>query len=177
VNDLKQRIGKNPKATSLILGAVCVLLLCTALGACQVEDFVRVDVPQGVAEAVGTDDTVSFSEATDAWEDWIAYVDRESKRFSKEIDKGAEIVGVLRSLGETGIAFGQEAAATIPGGAFLSTGLALLGGTLLRRPGDAKREQKEKEDSYTAGLERGREIAEKAIEEARRVAENASGAD
>jgi len=165
--DLKTLLKKNQKATALILSAVLVLLLASALAACQVEDFVRVDVPKGVADAVGTEQTVSFSEATLAWEDWIDYVEKESDRFSREIDRQAETVSILRSLGETGIAFGQEAAATLPGGALLSTGLALLGGVFLRRPGDAKKEQKEKEASFRKGLEEGKALALEMIEDAR----------
>ena len=165
--NLRTFLKKNQKASVLILSAVIVLLLASTLAACQVEDLVRVDVPKGVSEAVGTEQTVSYSEATVAWEDWVAYVEKESDRFSKEIDRGAETVSMLRSLGETGIAFGQEAAATLPGGGLLATGLALAGGVFLRRPGDAKKEQKEKESSFKKGLEEGKALALEMIEDAR----------
>jgi hypothetical protein len=67
---------------------------------------------------------------------------------------------VLRSLSETGLQLGQDAASTLPGGALISAALAGLGGLFLRRPGDANRERMEKEASYRAGLEKGRQIAE-----------------
>ena len=102
-------------------------------------------------------------------------MDRESERFSKEIEKGAEIVGILRTLGDTGIALGQEAASTFPGGAFLSTGLALLGGAFLRRPGDDKREAAEKEKAYNAGLEKGEKMAQDAVSAIRELADAQTG--
>ena len=35
-----------------------------------------------------------------------------------------------------------------------------MGGLFIKRPGDQKRERLEKEDSYTAGLMKGREISQ-----------------
>ena len=54
---------------------------------------------------------------------------------------------------ETGISVVDGASSTLPGGALISTGLALLGGLFLKRPGEEKRLRTEKEESYNAGLE------------------------
>jgi hypothetical protein len=175
VNKIKDFFGQNKKAGSFIMLAVLALICASVISACGIEDMVRVDVPKKVAEAIDVEPTVSFSEAEVAWEDWVAYVDRESERFSKEIEKGAEIVGILRTLGDTGIALGQEAASTFPGGAFLSTGLALLGGAFLRRPGDDKREAAEKEKAYNAGLEKGEKMAQDAVSAIRELADAQTG--
>jgi len=154
-----QWLSENRRATYLVLGAFVVLLLASALAACQIEDLVKVDVPPDVAAAIDRPDSIPVSASTAAWDDWVAYVERQSRRFAESIDRGEEIAGVLRGLTETGIAIGQDAAATVPGGAFLSTALGLLGGLFIRRPGDADRERREKEASYNAGIERGRDIA------------------
>jgi hypothetical protein len=82
----------------------------------------------------------------------------------RSIDKGAEVAGFLRSLSETGLQIGQDAASTLPGGALISAALAGLGGLFLRRPGDANRERLEKEASYRAGLEKGQKLAEAAVD-------------
>lgn len=153
-------LKENRRGTYLSLGAVLVVLAIAALGACQVEDFVKVDVPDEVATAIDRPDRIPVSATDAAWEDWVAWVDRQSSRFAESIDRGNEVAGVLRGLTETGIAIGQDAAATVPGGAFIGTALGLLGGLFIRRPGDATREAKEKEASYNAGLERGRTLAE-----------------
>jgi len=171
VSKIKQFAGQNKRATAFILLATLALLLASAVSACGIEDLVRVDVPKKVATAIDVEQTISYSEAEVAWEDWIAYVDRESDRFGKEIEKGAELVGILRTLGDTGIAFGQDAASAFPGGALLSTGLALLGGAFLRRPGDAKKEAAEKEASYNAGIRRGEEMAQNALSAIRELSD------
>lgn len=175
MNKLKQLFGQNKKAGSFIMLAILALICASVISACGIEDMVRVDVPKKVAEAIDVEQSVSFSEAEIAWEDWVAYVDRESERFSMEIEKGAEIVGILRTLGDTGIAIGQEAASTFPGGAFLSTGLALLGGAFLRRPGDDKREAAEKEKAYNAGMKKGEQMAQDAVSAIRNLAEAQTG--
>jgi hypothetical protein len=74
------------------------------------------------------------------------------------------VAGVRRSLSETGLKISQDAASTLPGGAVISAALAGLGGLFLRRPGDANRERIEKEASYRAGLEKGKELAEATME-------------
>jgi hypothetical protein len=160
IEELKQ----NPKAATMIAASVGVLLLATALQGCQLEDLVKVDVPKDVAAAIESDERISYSESSAAWDDWQAYVDRESSKFAKNIDKGAEVAGFLRSLSETGLKISQDAASTLPGGAVISAALAGLGGLFLRRPGDANRERLEKESSYRAGLEKGKQLAESTME-------------
>jgi hypothetical protein len=155
---------KNRPAAISIVAAMCVLLLGSVLSACQVDDLVKVDVPTGVATAIDSGERIPVSATDAAWEDWTAWVERESTRFADEIDDGKRTVGVLTSLAETGIRVGQDAASTIPGGAILGSGLALLGGLFLRRPGDAKREQAEKDAAYNAGREQGESLAKTVIE-------------
>jgi len=99
------------------------------------------------------------SDSSEVWSEWIAWVDRQSARLEAEIGQAQERAAVIRSLTEMGISVGQDAASTLPGGALISTGLALMGGLFLKRPGDRKREQLEKEASYNAGLDQGRQIA------------------
>jgi len=158
------KFKENRKAAILIVSAMGILLLAATLQACQVDDLVKVDVPADVAAAIDIDERIPYSESDDAWKDWEAWVTRQSERFARSIDDGARIAGVLRSLSETGLAVGQEAASTLPGGALLSTGLALLGGLFLRKPGTDREIREEKQDSYNAGIERGRAMAEEALE-------------
>lgn len=164
-----EQLKENRRAAVLIAASVGVILLGATLQACQVEDLVKVDVPPDVAAAIDSEDRIAYSASLDAWDDWEAYVERESAKFARSIDKGAEIAGVLRSLSETGLQLGQDAASTLPGGALISAALAGLGGLFLRRPGDANRERLEKEASYRAGLEKGQQLSEAAVEAVRIV--------
>jgi hypothetical protein len=153
----------NQRAAWIIVGAFAVLLLTSALAACQVEDWVKVKVPTGVQQAIETEPSIPVSQTEAEWNRWVAYVERESDRFANAIEQGKQTSEVIRTLTAVGIQIGQDAASTLPGGALLSSGLALLGGLFLRRPGDATREAKEKEASYNAGLERGLQDALKAL--------------
>ena len=155
-----ERLKSNRPAAVSIVASLAVLLLASALSACQIDDLVSVDVPAGVATAIDVEPRIAVSATDDAWEDWTAWVDRESKRFANAIDDGQRTVGVLTSLTETGISIGQDAASTLPGGAILGSGLALLGGLFLRRPGDDRREREAAEESYNAGLDRGRKMSQ-----------------
>jgi len=149
----------NPRAAWLIVAAISALAITSILSACQIQDFVQVDVPAGIQEAIELEPRISVSESGAAWDEWVAWVDRNSTRFSDEIDEGQERAGLIASLTQTGIALGQDAASTLPGGALISTALALMGGLFLKRPGDKAKERAEAEKSYTAGLQKGREIA------------------
>lgn len=146
-------------ATYAFVGLLAFFLGASVLAACQVEDLIKVDVPPEVARAVETEERVTVADSQAVWEDWVAWVDRQTSRLEQSIAEGQERVGLIRSLTEAGISIGQDAASTLPGGALISAALAGLGGLFLRRPGDATRERLEKEASYNAGLEKGRQLA------------------
>ena len=62
----------NRRAAILIASAIGVLLLASALSACQIEDLIKIDVPDGVATAIDTEPSISVSDSSAAWEDWQA---------------------------------------------------------------------------------------------------------
>jgi hypothetical protein len=63
----------NRRAAILISSAIGVLLLASALSACQIEDLIKIDVPDGVATAIDVEPSISVSDSSAAWEDWQAY--------------------------------------------------------------------------------------------------------
>lgn len=148
---------------TIIVTAFAVLMLASVVSGCQVDDWVKVKVPNDVATAIDSSDTITVADSEFAWEEWTAFVERNSEKFAAEIEDGREVVEIVRTLTETGLGLATEASAALPGGALISTGLALLGGLFLRRPGDAKREQREKEDSYNAGLAKGRDLLSQTV--------------
>jgi len=161
---MNEAFRSNPRAAWLIVAAISALAITSILSACGIQDLVRVDVPAGIQNAIDLEPRISVAESGAAWDEWTAWVDRNSSRFSDEIDEGQETAGLIASLTATGIALGQDAASTLPGGALISTGLALMGGLFLKRPGDKRREKAETDASYTAGLEKGREIGSSVAE-------------
>jgi len=161
-----EKAKKQPLAIGLIAGSVVFLLFASAVSGCQVDDFVKVDVPNGIVEATASEPTIPLAKADATLEDWKAYVERNTRQFADEIDRGAETAAVIRSITETGISVIDGASSTLPGGAIVSTGLALLGGLFLKRPGEEKRIRTEKENSYNAGLDTATSKMAKAVSEA-----------
>lgn len=173
---MNEAFRSNPRAAWLIVAAISALAITSILSACQVQDLVRVDVPAGVQEAIEVEPRISLAESGLAWEEWAAWVERNSARFSDEIDAGEETAGLIASLTATGLSLGQDAASTLPGGALISTGLALMGGLFLKRPGDKRREAAERDESFQAGLEKGRTIS-RAVEKGLSDYEGREGSD
>ncbi len=175
---MKAVFEENRTAALIFSGLMTFLLVTSVLQACQLQDIIKFDVPPAVAEAVETEEKVPVSQSEAVWEDWQTWVDRQSDRLAKSIGDSQERLAVIESLTEMGLRLGQDAASTVPGGAFISAALAGLGGLFLRRPGDKKREQMEKEASYRAGLDKGQRIAvgvEEAIEALRSQGDQTNG--
>lgn len=160
---MKQWLTRERLPLTFIIAATLFILLASVLNGCAVDDWVQVKVPTDVATAIDAGDTIPASETEAAWDEWVAWVDRNSERFAREIDKGNETVTLIASLTDTGIGLASDVSSALPGGAIISTGLGLLGGLFLRRPGDAKKEQQEKEASYNAGLAKGRDLLAQTI--------------
>ena len=129
------------------------------LQACQLQDIIKFDVPPAVADAVETEPKVPVSQSERVWEDWVAWVD---SRATGSSSRSARVRRGWRGrvADEHGDPAGPRRSEHPPGGALISTGLALMGGLFLKRPGDRKREEMEKEASYQAGLDKGQRIAD-----------------
>ena len=149
----------NPRAAWFIVAAISALAITSVLTACQVQDLVKVDVPKGIQSAIDVDERISVSASDAAWAEWIAYVERNSAQFSDEIDRGNETAGIIASLTSTGIAFGQDASSALPGGALISTGLAMMGGLFLKRPGDKAKQRAQSAAAYQDGMNEGQKIS------------------
>lgn len=154
MSKITQAVKTNKIPTLCITLAAVVLLLASSLAGCNLQDMVNVRVPDGIQSAIGTNGKVPLSEADVKWAEWVAWVDRQSGEFSSQIDKGRETAAVITALTNTGIQFGTEASSTLPGGALIGSGLALLGGLFIRKPGDKKaiKRAEAKEAVFSNGL-------------------------
>ena len=159
---MKDALKANKRAAITISSLVGFLLISATLSACQLQDMIKFEVPEKVQAAIDTEDRVPVSKSDQVWEDWQVFVERQNKRLAEAIGSAQEQLAIIESLTETGISLGQDAASTLPGGALISSGLALMGGLFLKRPGDKKREKEQTDASFDAGLKRGREIAQAA---------------
>ncbi len=124
-----------------------------ALGACNLQDFVVVDVPKGARAAldIPADERVTLAQSEQIWADWLEWVDRESVRLSRELDEGWKRYEVIHGLASMGFDALEGQVAGVPFGPFIVAGLGGLGGLFLKRPGDRKREANREIAAFRAG--------------------------
>jgi hypothetical protein len=155
-NYLKHSV--NPLLVAIVILVAFVGMM--ALQGCNLASLISVNVPPAVKTAVDipNDERVSLDVADTVWEDWIAHVNSNTRKFESAIDDANERYAVIKQLTDIGLKAAGEQASGIPGGTILLSGLSLLGGLFLKRPGEDALVAKEKRDSYNKGLEVGATI-------------------
>jgi hypothetical protein len=146
----------------MLVTALAFIFLGVMQG-CDLREMTSLDVPPSVAKVLDPavqDPEYSLADADRIVEDWSRFVDTSTRQLEAAIDDANERHAVLASVVDLGVATVNEVAPTLPGGAFIVGGLSLLTGLFLKRPGEDKRVAKEKEDSYNAGIDLGKKIAE-----------------
>jgi hypothetical protein len=156
-------IKNNPAAVSLMVFTVLVALFLGTMQGCDLRELTSLEVPPSVSQVLdpgGPPPEYTLADADRIVDDWRRFVDTSTRQLEDALADANERHAVLASVVDLGIATVNEVAPTLPGGAFLVGGLSLLTGLFLKRPGEDKRVAKEKEDSYNAGIELGKKIAE-----------------
>ena len=150
--------------TAIGIGAVWVALGASIyfMSGCALDDLVQVSVPKGVQTATQTASTIKLSDAEYTWTEWQNFVDVNTAKFQESIDDANKVWGVASSVVNIGADSAAGPLSQLPGGAALVSGLSLATGLFLRHPGDAKREAKEKERSFNAGLAQAKALVETA---------------
>lgn len=145
------------------IGVILLALTgATVLGACaglDLGDWIRVQTPHAVQVQAGLPASLSLNEAEAEYRAWMASITDVGTRWQTSIERSREI---RTQLSQLLLQVGDRAGPTLAGIPALAPVvplLTLLGGWFLRRPGDVSRADmaREKEDSYNAGLKRGRE--------------------
>ena len=140
--------------------AVVVIGFCLAVQGCDLQKMVKFDVPKGVQGIVETNEAEPLSNSIYVWDQWTNWVETNTNQLSVNIEDAKDRVSMISNLTSLGIGALQETSGQFPGGALLFSGLSLLTGWFLKRPGEEKRVSTEKEDSYNAGLAKAKEIIE-----------------
>ena len=142
----------NSKAWFFLGLAAVVAGVLALLQGCDLGSLVKVDVPAPVSEAVGLPESVSYSNAEAAWNEWKLFVQINSDRMATEIEAGRERFELLQSVANTGLEALSENASLVPGGGLLVGVLGGVGGLFIRRPGDAKKAQAERAQAFQHGM-------------------------
>ena len=143
-------------AGSITVSMVVALVLASG---CSLSDLVQVRVPQGVQQSLATTSQITLTEAGYTWNQWVQFVEHNSQQFQDSIDRSNFIWGMLSSAVNVGAESAQGPLAALPGGTFLLSGLTLVTGLFLNKPGAAKATAKEKEKSFNAGIKVGEQAA------------------
>jgi hypothetical protein len=85
-------------------------------------------------------------------------VQTNNKKLTRAIEDANERYAVLVQVTDIGIRTVDGELSGIPGGTILLSGLSLIAGLFLKRPGEDSRVAKEKRDSYNKGIEVGSTI-------------------
>ena len=153
-------ILKNKNA--VIAGGVSVIafVFVMAIQGCDLQKMIKFDVPRGVQKTVDVGEQESLASAAVVFQQLSNFVDMNSKQLSANIEDAEGRLRLINSLTSMGIGALGDASSGIPGGAIMMSALSLLTGWFLKRPGEEKRVNVEKEDSYNAGLEMAKELIE-----------------
>jgi hypothetical protein len=160
VEAIKTYLKDSTNVLFVVLLLIVAFLGMMTLQGCNLASFITVSVPPAVKTAVDIpqDEKVSLDSVDMVWEDWIAYVNNNTRKFETAIDDANERYAVIKQMTDIGLETVGKEAAGLPGGAILLSGLSLLGGLFLKRPGEDARVAKEKRDSYNKGVEVGASI-------------------
>jgi len=123
----------NPKALAIVGGiGVCGMI---ALQACDLRSFVKVDAPKAVLETVDIPEgTLTLDEAEAVREDWVFWVESNTKRFDAAVDKSEQTYAVIHQIVSIGLDTASTASNGIPYGGILFGALTGLTGLMLPQP-------------------------------------------
>ena len=155
---MKVWIKNNRWSLTLFASAGVVMVFGLAASGCQMSDLITVDVPKDVKEATDTEGSVSLTQLPDVWDDWEAYVKRNTDRLEASTERSYELLGFINSATDMAITAAGGAAPAFPGGAILVGLLSGGAGLLLKKPGTDRKIAAEKEASYNAGIEKAKEL-------------------
>lgn len=160
VDNIKSYIKDVPGIVTALVFIVIGFASLMILNGCNLASLVQVKVPSEVREAVAVpaDEAVTLDTVDMVWEDWIAYVNTNTRKFESALSDANERYAVIRQLTDIGVNAASQEISGLPGGAVLMSMLSLVGGILLKRPGEDARVAKEKQESYNKGLEVGSSI-------------------
>lgn len=125
---------KIDKTKVIFFSTLVAMLGMIALQACDLRSFVKVDVPAPVVEATKVTPPVTLDEAEAVREDWVFYVESNTKRLDESIAKSEATYETIHQIVSIGIDTAGQATSGIPYGGILFGALTGLTGLLLPQP-------------------------------------------
>lgn len=104
------------------------------LQACDLRSFVKVDVPPDVIAATKVEPPVTLKEVEDVREDWVFYVESNTKRLDASIDEAEATYAEVHKILSIGLDTASTASNSIPYGGILFGALTGITGLMLPQP-------------------------------------------
>jgi hypothetical protein len=104
------------------------------LQACDLRSFVKVDVPTSVLEATGNEAPVTLNKSESLRQDWIYYVESNTKRLDESIDAAEATYAEVHKILSIGLDTASTASNSIPYGGILFGALTGITGLMLPQP-------------------------------------------
>jgi hypothetical protein len=147
-----RNIRANWPILTVALSALCVVGLSLAQG-CDLRNLVSFDPPAGVRTALAMPDgeRVTLADSEKVMADWSAFVERETAALAHDLDESNRNFAAISSVIQLGWTALEGQAATVPGGAIITTALGTLGALFLRAPGTRRKEQTAMRSEYQRG--------------------------
>lgn len=114
-----------------------------ALQACDLRSFVKVDAPKEVLVAIN-EEQMTLAEAEDNWNDWVYYVESNTKKFEEKIADAEERYAKIHSMMSIGLEVAGTATQGIPYGGLLFGALTGVAGLMLPQPKFMKKKDETK---------------------------------
>lgn len=111
-----------------------------ALQACDLRSFVKVDAPKEVLVAIN-EEQMTLAEAEDNWNDWVYYVESNTKKFEEKIADAEERYAKIHSMFTIGLEVAGTATQGIPYGGLLFGALTGVAGLMLPQPKFMKKDK------------------------------------
>ena len=124
---------KNQSKLIIIISLVAIFGMLV-LQACDLRSLVTVDVPQDVATAVKAEPPITLKEASAVREDWVFYVESNTKRLDQSIEDAEATYATIHQIVSVGLDTAATASGGIPYGGILFGALTGLTGLMLPQP-------------------------------------------
>lgn len=156
--DLREMLSKiSPRA--VVIG-LAIFTISAGVTGCSLGDVIRTKTPVEVQKSEKLPERMTLNESQAERDRYIYNVEQNITQWNENIEEGLALQALLSDIVMTELSPERLALMGIPVGGPAALLLSFGIGAFLKRPGDAnpKEQQKQKEDSYNAGLKKAKEL-------------------
>lgn len=159
---LSSFVSRNRLGVVLSIVAFAAVIGASAISGCSgLRDLISVKVPEAVQKETGATPKVSLNEAPGVRDAYAQNAVRVLAEFDASIGRGEQFYGTVASLFNTALSVGSDAASSsgLPFGGLLATGIGVLGGLFIEKPGSKAKAIAEKSNAADAAFDDGHSLA------------------